>query len=245
MIIEYKSKVDRLTKEKDIEVGKVMVEKIRLEEDLRIATMERKRLTDSERILLNTFDTLKKYYDTKDNQTRDADVNQRAEGDNLMCNKCDFISTSRRILDKHIDEIHKTNSLKCSQCDFVCETQEYLNTHISNIHIIDENVRCRKCNHVAETRKDLSIHIADVHDIDLRQKDTQYKNNRPGRKSAEFCVFWNRGYCKFGDDCFKTHKESPYCLFQERCNRKNTCKFFHENYVNNFLDERSNQQYHS
>ena len=48
-----------LSKEKDIEISKGMVEKIRLEEDLRIATMEKKRLADSERILLNTFDTLK------------------------------------------------------------------------------------------------------------------------------------------------------------------------------------------
>ena len=78
---------EALERAKDV----IMVEKIRLWEDLRIATMEKKRLSDSERILLNTFDTLKKYYDTKDNQTENADKNEGDDDcENLNCNQCIF-----------------------------------------------------------------------------------------------------------------------------------------------------------
>ena len=53
--------------------------------------MEKKRLSVSERILLNIFDTLKKYYDTKDNQTENADKNEGDDDcENLNCNQCIF-----------------------------------------------------------------------------------------------------------------------------------------------------------
>ena len=154
-----------------------MVEKIRLEEDLRIATMEKKRLSDSERILLNTFDTLKKYYDTKDNQTENADKNEGDDDcENLKCNQFISKSTSRRMMNKHIAKVHVAEILKCSKCDFECETRDQLNTHISRIHKMDKHIKCRKYNYEAKTEKELRFHIADDHDVDIRQTGEQNKN---------------------------------------------------------------------
>ena len=236
VIIEYKSEVARLTKDKDIEVGKVMVEKMRVEEDLRIATLENKRLFDTERILLNTFDTLKKYYDTKEQGIRDTNEKRKtASEETFRCSKCEFETTTRTMLNKHITDVHEIKRYKCDKCDFEDKTEEKLNKHITNIHMNDEDMKCRKCSYEAKERNDLSKHIADVHDVDIRQN----KNKTPGhfyRKRAtfqakEFCNYWNRGYCKFGDTCFKAHENTPYCYFQERCDRKNTCIFYHEDFL--------------
>ena len=95
VIIEYKSQVTRITKEKEAEVGQVKVEKMKLEENLRNTTIERKRLADTERILLYTFDTLKKYYDTKD---KEENTSSRTSADEpeveaemkFKCKKCQY-----------------------------------------------------------------------------------------------------------------------------------------------------------
>ena len=87
--------------------------------------------------------------------------------------------------------------------------------------------------------------------IIIREKRQRYekhysanRNSFQVRKPKEFCTYWNRGYCKFGDECFKAHVESPYCFFQERCKRRDTCQFFHANVANNFLYRRGNIRYH-
>ena len=250
VIIEYKSEIARLTKEKDIEVGKVMVEKIRVEEDLRIATLEKKRLADTERILLNTFDTLKKYYETKEKETQE---NQETESEErYKCNKCKFETTTRMLLNNHITDVPETRNFKCTKCNFEDTTEDDLKRHIFNTHIDDGDIKCRKCNYEAYNREDLSKHIADVHDIDIRQNRHESANlftkNRATfreKQMTDVCTYWKRGYCKFGNRCFKKHEDTtPYCHFQERCNRINTCKFVHEHFVHDFLDNKNNTKYH-
>ena len=198
--------------------------------------MENKRLFDTERILLNTFDTLKKYYDTKEQGIRDKNEKRKtASEETFRCSKCEFETTTRTMLNKHITDVHEIKNYKCDKCNFEDKTEENLNKHITNIHMNDEDMKCRKCRYEAKERNDLSKHIADVHDVDIRQN----KNKTPGnfyRKRAtfqakEFCNYWNRGYCKFGDTCFKAHENTPYCYFQERCDRKNTCIFYHEDFL--------------
>ena len=122
MILEYKSDVARLKKEKETEVGKVMIEKIRLEDDLRNATTEKKRLADTERMLLNTFDTLKKYYDTKD---KNDNSSSRTSAENNSTDEEEEIS-------------------KCRKCRFETKSKDTLNRHIADEHDIDIRNNMRK-----------------------------------------------------------------------------------------------------
>ena len=58
---------------------KLKVEKKKVEEEYRSAIKEKQLLKDTERILLNTFDTLKQYYDTKE---KDDHTAHQRKGDN-------------------------------------------------------------------------------------------------------------------------------------------------------------------
>jgi hypothetical protein len=109
-----RAKVTRITKEKEAEVGQIKVEKIKLEEDLRNTTIEKKRLTDTERILLNTFDTLKKYYDTKDKEEN---------------------TSLRTSVDE--PEVEAEIKFKCKKCQYETKSEVSLRMHISNEHDID------------------------------------------------------------------------------------------------------------
>ena len=101
----------------------------------------------------------------------------------------------------------------------------------------EEDIKCRKCKYEAKDRKELSRHIADVHDVDVRQNKSKnpkyFHENRINVQGTEFCIYWDRGYCKFGDRCFNTHGNTPYCYFQDRCDRKDSCKFYHEDFLDN------------
>ena len=257
VIMEYKSEVTRITKEKDIEVGKVMIEKIRIEEDLRVMTLEKKRLSDSERILLNTFDTLKKYYDTKDSQNGNKDENLGTESiERFNCTNCKYEAITRTLLNEHISEIHGIKNLRCSSCNFEDTDKDKLSKHITDTHGSDVDLKCLKCDYEATTKSSLSRHIADTHDIDIRKKINEGQRNvlenrrywrqnksttNEERHPKKYCFYWNSGYCKFDTECFNVHEESPSCYFQERCNRKSTCQFFH---ANDFLARRNNTLQH-
>ena len=259
VILEYKAQVTRLTKEKDIEVGKIMVEKIRLEEDLRLATLEKKKLSDSERILLNTFDTLKKYYDTKENEaSNNTGIPPMRSAESSNSRKKQSQDTTKHDFNKHTDKEHRKKYFKCTKCNLEAESLDKINEHMAIIHMNDEEFKCRKCNFKGMTNENLSHHMADVHNIDIRpnqkasqrhisekRADMRHNRNRRmgGRETKEICIYWNRGYCRFGDKCFNAHEESHYCYFQERCLRKSTCKFFHADIVDNFLEMGSNEWY--
>ena len=66
MFLEYEHRIKNITIEKDEELRKVKTEKKKTEEDYRNAVQEKQLLKETERILLNTFDTLKQYYDAKE-----------------------------------------------------------------------------------------------------------------------------------------------------------------------------------
>ena len=64
---EFKStselKVKKMKQQHLEEINEVKIQNIRFQEELRFTVNEKQRLQESERILLNTFDTLKTYYE--------------------------------------------------------------------------------------------------------------------------------------------------------------------------------------
>ena len=80
---------------------------------------------------------------------------------------------------------------------------------------------CDICDANLDSQGAFKVHIEDVHGLKVR-------HNGQNRKKSGYCVYWNRGHCKYSDDkCFYEHKKIPTCRYQERCNRDD-CKFFHE-----------------
>ena len=119
MFLEYEHKITNITKAKDEELRNVKVSKKKIEEDYRNAIKEKQLLKDTERILLNTFDTLKQYYDSKEsedptdsrrnnrNVTNDSERTQRRPGKTYECNKCRFTANNEASLRTHIDTSHE------------------------------------------------------------------------------------------------------------------------------------------
>ena len=91
--------------------------------------LENEKLKETERLLMNTFDIMKKGLD--------IDKEEVKEGYKLpyKCNKCQFEATSSDLLKKHRLEQHsKGNGVKCATCDFTCSTDAILKDHILKNH---------------------------------------------------------------------------------------------------------------
>ena len=82
-----------MKKENKDEVAKLKTGKMKVEDELRSAILEKNLLRDSERILLNTFDTLKMHYDAKKN--KEEEIKEKRTDETFKCQKCSFKTDSR------------------------------------------------------------------------------------------------------------------------------------------------------
>ena len=182
MFLEYEHTIANITKEKDEELKKLKIAKKKVEEDYRNAVKEKQLLKDTERILLNTFDTLKKFYDEKDgNEHNNSERNNR--------------NSNPEGADTEQDSGSK---FTCDKCRFETRDEGILKNH-------------------AET------HIKSTRRTRIYTKEEQRVNG--------FCLYWNRGFCHNEELCAFLHEESPYCYYQERCNKQERCRFFHEAFL--------------
>ena len=208
------------------EVNKITIEKMKAEEDLRTAILEKNLLRDTERILLNTFDTLKMHYEAK--------------------KKHDEGEASKRTDDKKKDngnnESRKEKVINCDKCDYKTDKEGNIRAHNSNVHDpVFENVydrkksvvhKCDKCDYKTPFVANLNIHMDEVHKKEERQ-DRRYEASKEysyrERKDNGYCRNWNRSYsCTFERSCKFLHEDAPVCYFGDRCRRKTTCRYFHE-----------------
>ena len=205
MFLEYEHKIANITKEKDEELKTVKIAKKKVEEDYRNVIKEKQLLKDTERILLNTFDTLKKYYDAKDNSAN-QNSSDNSETDNTA-------NEPRRII-------------KCQRCNYETEDEDLFRDH-SNSHTNNE-----------ESGTDGTEQNTN-NDRDIREDGSTTRRRLPSndeKRNNGFCMYWNRGYCQHDDLCLFLHEEAPHCHFQEHCRRPQSCRFFHES----FLDQGNN-----
>ena len=208
MFLEYEHRIKTITNEKDEELKNLKIEKKKTEEDYRSAIKEKHLLKDTERILLNTFDTLKQYYDAKERkaeaETRPNKRNSRHEGEKST---------------------NETN-FKFFECKFETNKKESLMKHVVDDH---DSARNRKCPEGQQQNKSRQSETS-------KTTRTKYYT-RDERMNNGYCVHWNNGHCGFGDFCRYLHVESPYCYFQDTCQRRDTCRYFHES--QRFLAQRS------
>ena len=125
---------------------------------LRCNTLQNEKLKETERVLLNTFDMMKKYVD-----------GEREENDQLpfKCNKCTFECNSDELLTKHISEKHKktSNDKKCDQCDYICSTSDSLSDHKKRKHEIV--ITCEFCSFTCLMAVDMKKHLSNEHCLDI------------------------------------------------------------------------------
>jgi KRAB domain-containing zinc finger protein len=87
------------------------------------------------------------------------------ERENLLtCNKCDFSTSRKRTLEKHIANIYTNNGRdkKCPQCDNATSHNDHLAKHIRAIHLKIRDHKCNTCSYATSSRSKLCIHITAV-----------------------------------------------------------------------------------
>ena len=204
LCVEYKNKLENLKKDNQEEVAKITTEKMKVEEELRSAVLEKNLLRDSERILLNTFDTLRMHYDAR--KGKEDEVRSGQNEETFNCDKCNFKTNIKDQLQSHVVNIHEVHTLeKCKECDYKTPFIVNLKMHMDEVHS-----QPRPAN-MGETGG-------------YNQKE----NN--GKK---YCRYWNRGYCQHDNGCVFLHEDAPECYYGDRCSNKWNCSFFHEDLFRN------------
>ena len=247
LCLEYKHKIENAKKETKENVDKINIKKLKLEEELRSAIMEKNLHRESERILLHTFDTLKMHYDAKKKGSSDSS-NTRKENN-----------------DKKTESANGEKELNCDTCNYKTTREANLRAHINNVHkdgddlFEDGNVRnenlefCDECDYRTPFIINLNIHKSEVHG---EWEEVRRRTNQSGRQNFVddqtrldngFCLYWNRGRCDYAEKCKYLHEEAPECFYGNRCNKKSYCKSFHEDLYrteeSSFLDGRTNRNY--
>ena len=235
------------------------IQKLKLEEDLRNATKEKKRLADSERILLNTFDTLKKYYDGIGNDKNPEELLL------YKCKDCAYEANTEEALKTHTRNMHMDRDARDNQP----RNEERRNGGGRNRNRMNEERRQddeRSHQRRYEERRQDDGRSHQRRNEERRQDDGRSyqrrneersnfgRNNQNGRDQNNgrggqyqrkiYCIYWNRGKCTSGSQCRFSHEESPECIYKNRCNRKEVCRFFHSDMYrrndDHFLGQRQN-----
>ena len=212
MFLEYEHRIKNLTIEKDEELRKVKIEKKKTEEDYRTAVKEKQLLKETERILLNTFDTLKQYYVAKE-----SDTAQKTRTKN---------TNNRGASERNKDKTYFT----CIECTYETNKKDNLMKHIVNDHETKGHRKPAKEQHHRRSR-----HGETSGNKEQQNNKQQYTTEE--RRNNGCCVHWNNGQCGFNDSCRYLHVESPYCFFQDNCSRKHSYRYFHAGHY--FLPPRS------
>ena len=145
--------MDNISKENKEKVQKITMEKVKVEDELRSAVLEKNLLRDSERILLNTFDTLKMHYEARKSSekappkeshqgARNNGKESTQDPQEFKCDKCEHNTKNKGILRSHIVNKHKVEpSLYENRYDknrketYICEECHYRIPFIANINV--------------------------------------------------------------------------------------------------------------
>eukprot|EP00088_Acartia_fossae_P045061 TRINITY_DN4817_c0_g1_i7.p1 TRINITY_DN4817_c0_g1~~TRINITY_DN4817_c0_g1_i7.p1 ORF type:complete len:703 (-),score=122.26 TRINITY_DN4817_c0_g1_i7:114-2222(-) len=102
-------------------------------------------------------------YSTTNKQCLEKHIDKVHKGIRWPCSQCDFVGLYASSLNRHIKIEHKGITLKCSECNFTANYESKLKRHVRRVH---ENVRysCDQCNHVVCDKRSLEAHIMKEHE---------------------------------------------------------------------------------
>ena len=87
-----------------------------------------------------------------------------AHGKGEQCSLCDFKTTRKRNIEKHIAMAHFPKSLLCSECSYTTSDQTMLKTHINRLHIAKEDwPKCSDCDYRSSMTERMNVHFKKVH----------------------------------------------------------------------------------
>ena len=147
-------------------VKELQREQMLTSENLRSTVLERENLRENDRILLNTFDMMKKYMD----QIKESFGKNVSIDNSFKCENCDFHHITIEALNEHKRSHH--TMLVCSKCEFTCTQKTRLDNHMAAVHLIDEHEQteeisfcCTKCIFETNVESNLTQHIQNKHDM--------------------------------------------------------------------------------
>ena len=154
------------------------------------------------------------------------------------CEICNFAAKNRDELDQHVNAMHN-KMFACKECKFRATCSNILKEHVKDNHMIDTFqavFSCKSCEYTTIMENNLDEHMKYKHRQKRDEKPREIKSR--SFQAEKVCIFWNNGYCMFGDRCTNLHTEIPACHLQESC-RKNQCTFFHYDKSKNTFLRRS------
>jgi len=76
--------------------------------------------------------------------------------DKLQCHICEFQTTKKYCLDRHIQGMHVKTNLQCDQCSFVTTWKNTLKQHVLTVH--NQGIRCELCSFTGAFSYELRKH---------------------------------------------------------------------------------------
>ena len=178
-IADKEKEIKKNTEKHSEEMKKMKKQQMLNSENLRSAVLERETLRENDRILLNTFDMMKKYMEQLKecyNKNNSLNVNNMS----FKCEKCDFASENLVALNQHMANDHKNQEGKknntifaCEECEFVSKKKDSFDDHLSTEHQDDGGLSycCTKCRYETNSEKKLTEHIKKKHDSTIICKE--------------------------------------------------------------------------
>ena len=180
--IEEKDKLIKKNAEKHLlELNEYKRQDMLMKENLRCAINEREVLRENDRILLNTFDMMKKYMDQINVQSvksKEVDIASKS----FICEKCDYQTKSSELLREHSREIHVELEDEliedivycCVKCKFESKSNDTLNEHLKEKH---GRYHCKNCNEIFDSNHLLRKHVETKHKTNICQICNFTSNN--------------------------------------------------------------------
>ena len=172
-------KIKKLKEQHLEEINEVKIQNLRSQEELSSAVKEKQRLKESERILVETFDTLKTFYEKPQASvhcrecgvtcTNEVELNKHREAKHnqvFACVSCTFVSKSKNDFEKHLSKHNPSTERTMYECE-VCGIEGFnksvIEKHMEKMHT------CLECKTVHQDLYELNRHKEKEH------TQTEYK----------------------------------------------------------------------
>ena len=205
---------------------------------------------DKERILLNTFDALKKLDDSKEQRKSnvidiaDEEENNGTTSEVFKCELCDFQASMEHRFKQHMNDKHKKSNqtdqssgrhasfsddviIPCDACSYIAKSAEDFLSHTETQHG-EGRIKCEKCDFVSMTVDNLKSHLLQVHSNQpsLRSIGTQ-PNNKTELITIELAPTLIGAYVSFQRRCVS--------LNTSVCQTVNLVNFVEENIASSLI----------
>lgn len=188
---ELKKEYNKLSESHKKEVDVVKKDKKRLEEELRVATLENRNVIDGQTTMNDLFKCMQEVIVKISAKEADNSANTSTTVIKYSCDRCDYEGESHEILEEHKKKSHFVNSrilyacegcdekflnanslqehrrkkhkIQCDQCIFMANSKSELDDHMKRRHVI--LIKCTMCEITTDTQSKMSEHVKGFHNI--------------------------------------------------------------------------------